>query len=377
MSLPLLRMRAAAEKRLTEPKPQKPKWAKWGKFQWTNLGILFALAILDWICQQLSYFLVSTSFGKAAEQVAKLSIFAVAFLFIFTKSCELANHSRETELRHQAEVRQSIAALSPKSGESKIARQWAFLSLRDHLNSEHESPSIEARQFYNDFKQWQFSGLDLSQLNLSKQELNQRNLSEANLARTNLSSAALRDTNLSEAILFGAILIRADLAKAHLNKTQLARADLRGANLSEADLSDASLWDVERGAGGAFVPTAAIFDSSTKLKKAILKRSQLCHVDFNGADLSEADLQGASLTGRKQSGTYPLCNATSFRNTTLVESNLNGLDLTGVNFSGAKMKGAFLLGADLTGAIGLTAEQLASANTDSTTKRPKTFATRD
>lgn len=116
------------------------------------------------------------------------------------------------------------------------------------------------------------------------------------------------------------------------NKGESQRLDLSGTDLRWAVLNKAKFDGIDF--------TSTHFDN-TQLKDAELKEAVLTNADFTDAIMDGAQLQGADLRGAV------------FRNT----------KVAGVNFKDAK-----LYGADLTGAVGLTQEQLNSAQTDGQTK---------
>ena len=112
----------------------------------------------------------------------------------------------------------------------------------------------------------------------------------------------------------------ADLGGANLRDFDLTGANLKGANLSGADLGNAGLWTL-----------------------TILPRVEFDLLAPPPRQVSvEADLSGANLSG----------------------ANLNGA-VRGANFSGCDLRGA-----DLSTVTGLTAEQIAVAVVDETTKLP-------
>ena len=91
---------------------------------------------------------------------------------------------------------------------------------------------------------------------------------------------------------------------------------------------------------------------------ADLRRSHLEHADFEAADLRWSDMRGAFLTG------------TDFASADLRGTDLRGAHLSRTDLNGARLDDADLKGVDLRSAIGLTKKQLASAKTDSTTRKP-------
>ncbi len=183
-------------------------------------------------------------------------------------------------------------------------------------------PAINAGEFYrryNDKKERDFTGINLSGANLSKQDLSSGvNLSESELSQTNLTQADLTKGNLVRARLHQAILYEANLSQTNLYEANLTAANLYLANLTAANLYGANL-------------TAA------NLNGANLVQANLKYANLTAADLSGAQLKSA------------LLNSTNFYSAKLNGVNLVGLNLKGVNLSGASLSGANLCGTDLGG----------------------------
>ena len=187
----------------------------------------------------------------------------------------------------------------------------------------------------------------------------------ANLEGAYLSEADMRGANLREARLHNAILDRiqgqhANFVSADARSTNFSGADLRGADLSygilenavltNAKLSSASMYAVDlRDAQllRADLSRADLRDS--KLEKAMLSLANLQDADFSAAKLSQANLMGAQFHG----GIFL---ETNFRN-----ADFRGALLTGAVVRDARFDAAEFDGADFRGAIGLTPEQVCSA----------------
>jgi hypothetical protein len=116
---------------------------------------------------------------------------------------------------------------------------------------------------------------------------------------------------------------------------EYGRVELSGANLYRADLSQANLL-------GSNLASANLF-------RASLFEANLVSTILRGADLGRADLQRANLAG----------------------ANLVGANLKGAFLSRANLEQALIVGADLSTAIGLTQEQLNSAEGYANTKLPE------
>jgi uncharacterized protein YjbI with pentapeptide repeats len=156
--------------------------------------------------------------------------------------------------------------------------------------------------------------LSLRNANLPGADLHAGIFHKATLQRANLSGADLKDADLTDAIMYGVVLVNAKLQKVDMSSAEMSclgegwgYADMRGADLSEANLTE---------------------------------------TEMSRADLRKANLTDADLT----------------------DAHLGGVDLTGANLSGARLYGTDLRHANLTGTIGLTQEQLNSANLDYETK---------
>ena len=125
---------------------------------------------------------------------------------------------------------------------------------------------------------------------------------------------------------------------------------------------------------------AAVFDSADltranligmQAKRADFQAARMESAFFNGSDLSRANFEGCRLTGASffganLEGAKLECSAVQvdFRH-----ARLRGASVW-ASFSGADLRGTRLQGTDLTNARDLTAEQLATAETDSATVLP-------
>ena len=203
--------------------------------------------------------------------------------------------------------------------------QAAFLVLGRIALTAEETPTVNltrvnlrgARLEFAELRGLKFmnlDGADLSEANLDHADLRGANLRNAELAAANLTRADLRGADLSGALLHEARLIKAQLGEAILIGAVLSAADLRGADLRRANLSEASF--VGARLGGA------------DLRDANLREANLSTVDLRRANLRGADLHDANLTEAKLSGT------------------------------------------DFEEAVGLTADAIAGAQTDSSTRLP-------
>src|SRR5229473_1129311 len=213
-------------------------------------------------------------------------------------------------------------------------------------------------------------GARLNQVNLRYARAYHTYLVNARLWRANLEGAYL-----SEADLRGANLREARLHNAVLDRVQAGRAvfvstDARSINLSSADLHGADLsYGIFEGAVlsnakllGASMYAIDLRDaqllrsdlSRADVRDAKLERAVLALANLHDADFSAAKLVGANLTGAQLNGGIFL--DANFKN-----ADLRGAVLTGAIVREASFEGANFDGADLRGAIGLSAEQLCSA----------------
>ncbi|GAA4012892.1 hypothetical protein GCM10022247_39390 [Allokutzneria multivorans] len=154
--------------------------------------------------------------------------------------------------------------------------------------------------------------------------------------------------------LAGVVLPGVSLRRARLSGASLASAHLSRANLEQADLSQVRLL-------------------GTELGNARMAGSRLDGADLTGATAKEADLTGASAVG----ATFTRCvlSAANFTDADLTGANLSrarlrDASMTGTRLSGADLTDADLSGVDLRTAIGLTADSLRNAVTDSNTLLP-------
>ncbi|MDA2920012.1 pentapeptide repeat-containing protein [Desulfobacterota bacterium AH_259_B03_O07] len=122
------------------------------------------------------------------------------------------------------------------------------------------------------------------------------------------------------------------------------RVDLRSTDLSFVVLQDANLSN------------AILFDTN-------LETSLLLDANLEGAFLPGANLKNAFL------------NKANLRYAVLEKSNLQGAELERANFEEADLNNADLKGVDLRSAIGLTRDQIDSAETDDRTQLPESLKT--
>lgn len=134
-----------------------------------------------------------------------------------------------------------------------------------------------------------------------------------------IKGARLQGVNLRYGEMARVFMVNADLSKADLTKANLRNSDLRNINLSWATVNETDLV-------------------RAKLGKANLSNATARGSDFSDADLREADLRCAKLQGAM--------------------------------FQRASLLGAKLQGTDLSRSIGLSAEQVKSAEIDGLTKLP-------
>jgi len=187
----------------------------------------------------------------------------------------------------------------------------------------------------------------------------------ANLEGAYLSEADLRGANLREARLHNAVLDRVQAGHAVFVSTDARSINLSGADLHGADLS----YGIFEGAVlsnakllGASMYAIDLRDaqllrtdlSRADVRDAKLERAVLALANLHDADFSAAKLIGTNLTGAQLNGGIFL--DTNFKN-----ADLRGAVLTGAIVREASFEGANFEGADLRGAIGLSVEQLCSA----------------
>jgi uncharacterized protein YjbI with pentapeptide repeats len=187
----------------------------------------------------------------------------------------------------------------------------------------------------------------------------------ANLEGAYLSEADLRGANLREARLHNAVLDRVQAGRAVFVSTDarsinLSSADLHGADLSygifegavlsNAKLLGASMYAIDlRDAQLLRADLSRADVRDAKLERAILALANLQNADFSAAKLGGANLTGAQLKGG------------IFLDTNFKNADLRGAVLTGAIVRAASFEGANFEGADLRDAIGLSVEQLCSA----------------
>jgi uncharacterized protein YjbI with pentapeptide repeats len=185
-----------------------------------------------------------------------------------------------------------------------------------------------------DFKDADFRGVKLDNVNFSNAILTSAKMQDASLSGANFYEANLNGVNFTNANLRGARLIRASVVWSEFKNTQmsladLAEADLTRSNFATAKMEGANLKDSKIGAQGTesatiFTPTnllawqivnepksnrnlanqnlAGLNLSFTSLKKANLSNTNLNFVDMTNTDLSGANLTGSQVNGTNWSG---------------------------------------------------------------------------
>jgi uncharacterized protein YjbI with pentapeptide repeats len=151
-----------------------------------------------------------------------------------------------------------------------------------------------------------------------------------------------------------------NMIEADLRHTCWDRADLRGAQLMRADISGASFL-------GANLSQQANLDDADA-RGTVFSEADLSLSNLSGADLSEANLLSTDLVQAQLVETN-LAGA-SLGGADLGLTNAFGADFTSADLSGANLAGAVLSGADLSGAEHLTADQIATAFVDDSTRLP-------
>src|ERR1700681_1693969 len=266
-------------------------------------------------------------------------------------------------------------SIAPEMSSSDI-RRWAsqalqFVGYRPYADV--TEALFSSFPMHNDWSEEgikSIHGARLNQVNLRYARAYHTYLVNARLWRANLegaylSEADLRGANLREARLHNAVLDRvqggraifvsADARSINLSSADLRGADLsygilEGATLSNAKLSGASMYAIDlRDAQLLRADLSRADVRDAKLERAVLALANLQDTDFSVASLIGANLTGAQLKG----GIFLDAN---FKN-----ADLRGAVLTGAIVRDASFEGANFEGADLRGAIGLSAEQLCSA----------------
>lgn len=126
-------------------------------------------------------------------------------------------------------------------------------------------------------------------------------------------------------------------------------ADLRHADLREADLR-----------GADFRHALADF--------ANLRNSNLTNADLRFESAASVNFTDAMMDGTRAADTrFP---NSRFTHASLAQADFSGADLTGADLTGANLAGTDLTAANLTDVVGLTLEQLATAQIDDSTRLP-------
>ena len=209
-----------------------------------------------------------------------------------------------------------------------------------------------------DFRDADFRGVKLDNVNFSKAILTGAKMQDASLSGANFYEADLDGVNFTNANLKGARLIRASVVWSEFKNTQmnladLAEADLTRSNFATAKMEGANLKDSKIGAQGT--EAATIFSPTTLLAWQIVNEPK------SNRNLANQNLAGLNLS------------FTSLKKANLSDANLNFVDMTKTDLSGANLTGTQVNGANWTGA-NLAAINLTNVVFDKS-KLPKTDET--
>jgi len=169
------------------------------------------------------------------------------------------------------------------------------------------------------FNGWNFSGLNLSNVDISNSQFYGADFSNSNLVNVDFSGKDLRNTNFGSANLTGANFSGADLSGANFNNSTLTGVNFSGTNLRSVSFNNVT--------SGQIIGEAAALPSGWKLVKGFLVGST---AQLYGADLSGSDLSGMDLS------------YTSLQNANLESANLTGTNLQGANLNNANFRTAIL-----------------------------------
>jgi uncharacterized protein YjbI with pentapeptide repeats len=209
-----------------------------------------------------------------------------------------------------------------------------------------------------DFKDADFRGVKLDNVNFTKAILTGAKMQDASLTGANFYEANLDGVNFTNANLKGARLIRAsviwsEFKNAQMNLVDLAEADLTRSNFATAKMEGANLKDAKIGTLGT--ESATIFSPTTLLAWQIVNEPK------SNRNLADQKLVGLNLS------------FTSLKKANLSNANLNFVDMTSTDLNGANLTGTQVNGINWTGA-NLTAINLTNVVFDKG-KLPKTDET--
>ena len=185
--------------------------------------------------------------------------------------------------------------------------------------------------------------------------------------RIDLHNADLRGTNLRRINFHGIILMEANLEGIPLDEINLESADIRYSDFQKSYLTEANLQKANL--------TMADFQGAD-LRNANLRQAVLKNASFMGANLTSANLEGADLTGSRFGRMYIPRPGRELSDQHSLVTTLKGANLRGAKVRGADFQGADISGADFRTAVGLTQEQVDSANFDKPPKLPEHLVSR-
>ena len=137
-------------------------------------------------------------------------------------------------------------------------------------------------------------------------------------------NVASREANLSGACLANRDLSNLTLIASDLSNADLSNANIRGTGFTESNLTEAEIRNVQA-------------DSSTIMRKAVLKGIKVSSADLSDIDFSEADFRPSD-----------------------VVSSFKHVDFSNCDFNNARMDGASFDSSNFKGAKNLTKEQILS-----------------
>lgn len=263
----------------------------------------------------------------------------------------------------------AVSAADPRRWAATIFQTVGYRPYADLTEASLSTPLPKGTS-WTDENLEKISGARLNEMNIRyarayKAFLVNAKLWRANLEGIYLSEADLRGANLREGLLKSGIFDRAQLSHAVLVSANATGANFAASDLRFSDLSygtfENAVFSNARASGASFyaadLRNAQLLRtdlSRTDMRDARLEHSVLSFATLEQTDFSSAGLEDSNLTGA-------LCKGTIFLDADLKNADLRGANLNGAVLRGAALDGANLTGADLRGTLGMSAQQVCSA----------------
>lgn len=211
----------------------------------------------------------------------------------------------------------------------------------------------------DNFHMARFSGIELREANLSNSVFTHANLRNADLYKSDLSQSDLAYAKMSDSALILANFDSSSMPYVNMDNASGMEATFRGANLGLASIRAVSFGGSDfcnaNLTGANFSPVEPKKSPHPTFNVSFLNESKFCSSRLDAADFTAAKLVGADF--RRAGLTH-----TRFKGADLSGAKFEGATIEATDFTDANLEGAKIHGWNLQSYIGLTQEQIDSAD---------------